>query len=106
MYPAAVLTRTRSRRRFRRYSSISSAFRSAQVARPKGILQMFAGSHVGSVSFGSAHGRLGVVLQEKVYPFFKLQLLALANDIENFVVAGMQPFTEFLVRLLPVLGKG
>ena len=56
---------------------------------------MFAGSHVGIVSLGSAHRRFGIVLQEEVRPFRELQLLAFTDDIENFIVPSEQPLTEF-----------
>jgi hypothetical protein len=77
-----------------------------QLVALKGSFQMFAGSHIGVVSLGSAQGRLGIVFQEKIHPFFEPHLLALADNLENSIVPRVQPFAKFLVRFLPVLREG
>jgi hypothetical protein len=66
---------------------------------------MFRGSQVGVVRLGSAYGRLGIVLQEKIHPFFELHLLAFADNLENSIVAGDEPLAKLLVRFLPILGE-
>jgi hypothetical protein len=44
------------------------------------------------VSLGSANRRLGVILQEKILPFFKLYLLTLADNLENAIVPSLESF--------------
>jgi len=39
-------------------------------------------------------------------PILELHLLAFADNLENSIVALAEPFAEFLVCLLPVLGEG
>jgi hypothetical protein len=53
---------------------------------------MFAGPHIGIVSLVSTYGRLEIVLQEKIHPFFEPHLLALADNRENSIVPGVDPF--------------
>src|SRR5581483_7747772 len=77
-----------------------------QLVALKRSSQMFAGSHIGIVSLVSANGRLGIVLQEKIHPWFESHLLAFADNLENPIVPGVEPFAKFLVRFLPVLSEG
>src|SRR5258708_27944174 len=77
-----------------------------QLVALKRSFQMFAGSHIGIVSLFSTYGRLGIVLQEKFHPWFEPHLLAFADNLENSTFPGVEPFTKFLVRFLPVFGEG
>jgi hypothetical protein len=50
----------------------------------------------------SANRRLGVVLQEKVCPFAKSELFALADDVQGVVVSDLKPFAKLTLSFLPV----
>jgi hypothetical protein len=63
---------------------------------------MFHRTIVSDVGLFRTEWRLGIVLQEKITPFTKAQLLALKDDLQDIAIAGEQPLTEFLLRLVPV----
>jgi hypothetical protein len=50
----------------------------------------------------SANRRLGVVLQEKICPFAKYKLLALADDVKSVIISGLKPFAKLTLSFLPV----
>jgi hypothetical protein len=58
------------------------------------------------VGAGCADRRLGVVLQEKIRPFVKSELFALADDVQRVVVSGLKPFAKLTLSFLPVLSMG
>src|SRR5262249_30178431 len=55
--------------------------------------------------FRSAEWRPGEVLQIKVRPFAKGEILSAAQRRQRVVVSGLQPFPEALLRFVPVFGE-
>jgi len=64
------------------------------------------GSPVSDVRGGTANWGLGVIFQEKVRPFAKTDLLALADDMQRIVIPGLKPFAKLTLSLLPVFRMG
>jgi hypothetical protein len=57
------------------------------------------------VRFLSAHGRLGIVLQEEIRPLPVSQDLALSYDFKEIVVSRLKSFSQLLVCFLPIGGQ-
>ena len=91
-------------KRFRRYNSISSAFRSAnlrgQLASVKRLLQMLTGLQVSVVSLGGAHGKFGIILRVEVHPFFKLQVMMIFFGCYCLLIGYVILRSLFLPRII------
>src|SRR5580658_9567064 len=70
------------------------------------LSQMLQCPLVDRVSLFRAKRRLGKVLQVKVRPFSKLQVLPATQRGQRVVVSGLQTLSEAFLRFAPVFSKG
>jgi hypothetical protein len=76
-----------------------------QTTRIKRSLEVFYAPLVRFVCFLSAHGRLGMVLQENIRPLPVSQGLALSHDFKEIVVSRLKSFSQLLACFLPIGGE-
>jgi hypothetical protein len=74
-----------------------------EFAHAKDRLEVFRDSHVDFVRTLCAEGRLRIVLQKEVGPLREAHRLAFFDCIENVVVSGLKPLSEFSLGFIPVL---
>src|SRR5216683_7502158 len=75
-----------------------------QSACTKRRLEVFDAPLVRFVCFLSAHGRLGIVLQEEIRPLSESQGLAFPYDFKKILIPRLKSFSEFLICFLPIGG--
>jgi len=75
-----------------------------QSACTKRSLEVFYAPLVRFVCFLSAHGRLGIVLQEEIRPLPESQGFALSHDFKEIVISRLKSFSESPVCFLPISG--
>jgi hypothetical protein len=76
-----------------------------QSACAKRSLEVFGAPLVRFVCFRSAHGRLGIVLQEEIRPLHESQGLALSYNLKEIFVSRLKSFSESLICFLPIGGQ-
>jgi hypothetical protein len=75
-----------------------------QSAGTKRSLEVFYAPLVRFVCLVSAHGWLGIVLQEEIRPLSVNQRLPFPDDFKEILISRLKPFPEFLICFLPISG--